>query len=48
MEKETAATPVFLPGQTHGQRRKASYSPWGHKRAGRDLVTKATATTKQA
>jgi len=25
------ATPVFLPGESHGQRRLAGYSPWGHK-----------------
>ena len=24
-------TPVFLPGESHGQRSLASYSPWGHK-----------------
>ena len=24
-------TPVFLPGDSHGQRRLAGYSPWGHK-----------------
>jgi len=24
-------TPVFLPGQSHGQRSLAGYSPWGHK-----------------
>ena len=24
-------TPVFLPGQSHGQRNLAGYSPWGHK-----------------
>ena len=24
-------TPVFLPGKSHGQRRLASYSPWGGK-----------------
>ena len=23
--------PVFLPGESHGQRRLAGYSPWGHK-----------------
>ena len=23
-------TPVFLPGEFHGQRSLASYSPWGH------------------
>ena len=24
-------TPVFLPGETHGQRSLVGYSPWGHK-----------------
>ena len=24
-------TPVFFPGETHGQRSLAGYSPWGHK-----------------
>ena len=24
-------TPVFLPGEFHGQRSLAAYSPWGHK-----------------
>ena len=24
-------TPVFLPGESHGQRILAGYSPWGHK-----------------
>ena len=24
-------TPVFLPGESHGQRNPAGYSPWGHK-----------------
>ena len=24
-------TPVFLPGESHGQRSLADYSPWGHK-----------------
>ena len=23
-------TPVFLPGQSHGQRSLAGYSPWGN------------------
>ena len=32
-------TPVFLPGKSHGQRRLAGYSPWGHKRVGHDLAT---------
>ena len=25
-------TPVFLPGKSHGWRRLADYSPWGHKK----------------
>ena len=24
-------TPVFLPGEPHGQRSLVGYSPWGHK-----------------
>ena len=24
-------TPVFLPGEFHGQRSPVGYSPWGHK-----------------
>ena len=24
-------TPIFLPGESHGQRSLASYSPWGSK-----------------
>ena len=23
--------PIFLPGESHGQRSLAGYSPWGHK-----------------
>ena len=25
------STPVFLPGESHGQRSLVGYSPWGHK-----------------
>ena len=25
------STPVFLPGESHGQRSLAGYNPWGHK-----------------
>ena len=28
-------TPVFLPGEFHGQRILAGYSPWGHKESDR-------------
>ena len=31
LEKGTLPTPVFLPGESHGQRSLADYSPWGHK-----------------
>ena len=29
-------SPVFLPGEFHGQRSLAGYSPWGHKKAEHD------------
>ena len=29
LEEEMAATPVFSPGKSHGQRSLAGYSPWG-------------------
>ena len=29
LEKET--TPVFLPGESQGQRSLAGYRPWGHR-----------------
>ena len=32
-------TPVFLPGEFHGQRSLAGYSPWGCKRFGHDWAT---------
>ena len=32
--------PVFLPGESHGQRSLGDYSPWNRKRVGCDLVTK--------
>ena len=31
LQKELLPTPVFLPGEFHGQRRLTGYSPWGHK-----------------
>ena len=31
LEKEWQPTPAFLPGESHGQRSQAGYSPWGHK-----------------
>ena len=29
--REWQSTPIFLPGEFHGQRSLASYSPWGLK-----------------
>jgi len=29
--REWLPTPVFLPGELHGQRSLAGYSPWDHK-----------------
>ena len=31
LEKGMATHLVFLPGESHGQRSLAGYSPWGHK-----------------
>ena len=31
LEQEMATTPVFLPGESHGQRILVYYSPWDHK-----------------
>ena len=32
-------TPVFLPGESHGQRSLVGYHPWGHKESGTTEVT---------
>ena len=31
LEEKWQPTPVFLPGESHGQRSLVGYSPWGHK-----------------
>ena len=31
LEEEMATTPVFLPGESHGQRSLVGYIPWGPK-----------------
>ena len=33
-------TPVFLPGESHGQKSLEDYSPWDGERVRHDLVTK--------
>ena len=38
--REWQPTPIFLPGESHGQRRPAGCSPWGRRRVRHDLVTK--------
>ena len=38
-------TPVFLPGQSHGQRGLASYSLWGHQEPDTQLSTNAGQTS---
>ena len=35
LEEAWLPTPVFLPGESHGQRSLAGYSPWGHKESHR-------------
>ena len=37
-------TPVFLPGEFHGQRSLVGYSPWGHKESDRTEATWHTHT----
>ena len=37
--REWQPTPVFLPGESHGQRSLAGYSPWGHKELDTTEVT---------
>jgi len=39
LKKEMATTPVFLPGESHGQRSLTGYSPWGHKESNMIEVT---------
>ena len=35
---------VFLPGELHGRRRLAGYSPWGHKQS--DMIERLSLFTK--
>ena len=39
-------TPVFLPGESHGQGSLAGYSPWDRKRVGHDLAIKQQTTSE--
>ena len=41
-------TPVFLPGESHGQRILVGYSPWGHKESDTtEAMAKNVQTTSQ-
>ena len=40
LEEEWQPTPVFLPGEYHGQRSLAGYIPWGHKES--DMTERLT------
>ena len=40
LEEEMATHPVFLPGESHGQRSLVGYSLWGCKKVGHNLATK--------
>ena len=40
LEEGRTTTPVFLPGESHGQRSLAGYGTWGQKRVRHDLATK--------
>jgi len=40
LEKGMATHSIFLPGESHGQRSLASYSPWAHKES--DMTERLT------
>ena len=40
--REWPLTPVFLPGESHGQKSLVGYSPWDHKESDRTEVTACT------
>ena len=42
--REWQPTPIFLPGESHGQRSLMGYSPWGQ-RVGHNWMTNTTGTT---
>ena len=46
LEEGMAPTPVFLPRESHGQRRLAGCSPYGHKEPDMTNVTEHTHTIR--
>ena len=45
--RELQPTPVFLPGESHGQRSLVGYSPWGCKELDKTEVTQHTGSLKR-
>ena len=39
--REWQPIPIFLPGESHGQRRLVGYSPWGHQESNTPEATNA-------
>ena len=44
LRREWLPTPVFLPGESHGQRSLGGYSSWGRKRKESDTTERPTPT----
>ena len=44
LENDMAINPEYLPGESHGQRSLAGYSPWGHKQLDTSEATGHTST----
>ena len=47
-EKGMHPSPVFLPGESHGQRSLSGYSPWGHKRVRHDWAANTFTHTESS
>ena len=46
LEESVANIPLFLPGESHGQRSLAGYSPWGCKES--DMTEQPNNTNKNS
>ena len=44
LEESLTATPIFLPGESHGQRSLVGYSPWGDKES--DMTEQQSTPTR--
>ena len=44
LEEDVQPTPVFLPGEPHGQRSLVGYNPLGHKESDMTVATEHTHT----